>query len=608
MADSKLLVVELLAHSEEDAAVEFAMTSTKYQDVISRTLGEKHQWYFVDFRGFLEVYYTSVLTQKAIKYLSPGSCFKWALREGNLGLADIFFQHRLFVDPEYLQPKHYSYIPREQQDSNGYSNACLSSRENVVDWVIQLYKSYSLKFHISSTDIYSAVQSGNINILKKLLTLAQDLFQDPSSIISLSSGSDQMIYYVCLSNDVEMFKFVRSYFDFSPDWDRVYSCAYNTMADKILELIKDTTNKTPRYLGLFLGENLPINPHVYDQYSEQILQTLHGDVNLSEFFTLVERGVKDRNFSDRYVCLKKLDFLIRESSEPNIVSFGEEIIPQAVMGSFVNIANFFLQRGYSIGMLTGTDDFSWSVYGVPANPIVNYWYRKPTLLSPTIPRDFKRYLISYHKIDETHNPFIPSGVSIEWLIDKFLELEEADCFRIHGQSKEILDYLWVDHRFDPNYRLIDMVKVINRRNEKRESILRTLFKDPRIDVGDLKLQELAGDVISQLPDNILINIHTNMNLSLADKFAEIRQIIVKEFSLDFDKFEKYYLMSLEELAAVLNSHQVPWIPHFNRLIASLFMSGYRPYYTPLMDNLFAPLSTYVRMSNVLEIMEAKSFS
>ncbi|CAK7994718.1 Hypothetical protein POVR1_LOCUS242 [uncultured virus] len=599
------VVIELLAHSDPEQAIEIAKTSKGFQKVVSRTLGEKYQWYFSDFRGFLEVYYTSVLSLKSVKYLSPSNCFAWALREGNLEMADKFFQYWLIVEPNFLKS-------RSALFSGLYSYACLSRLPEVLDWLVKHFMDYLRTIpNVDYRSIYSAIRSGDVNILRKVLALIRQ-----ESVIYV--GARRLIYYACMSNNLEMFYYVTSHFDLSQgtdhilinkpnhprigditienvlDWNLVHTCALDTKADVILGMINSKQVEV-EYVGPY---ELPINPKVYDLYPNKILNYLQKNFGLYDFFESVESNLDGRGGPDRYEALKKLDEIIQNSENPKIIEFRDQIISQAIASGFVNIANFFRSRNYFIGVPLWEDEISPAFEEVPKNPVSQYWYRKPLLLSPKSNLDFHTYLTSYHPGMDSDS-FIPFGVSITWLADQLVSLTELGSLELY----DIIDELKNDHRFDPNYRLFDLVKLVNRLAEDhRNQILEEFFEDPRIDLNTPELQELAGDVINAMKSPTVIDIHLSDDLARRDKLSDMKQIQILN-----PTFEKYYLMSPENLAQNLNSFQVPWIPHFNSLIAARFLSGYDPSteVTREESERLAPASTLLRIENVIIIMKAK---
>ncbi|CAK7994701.1 Hypothetical protein POVR1_LOCUS225 [uncultured virus] len=590
--DQNRLVIELLAQTNPDQAIEIAKTNITFQKVVSTTLGKKHQFYFSDFRGFLEVYYTSILTDKAIKYLSPRNCLKWALQEGNIELAEKFYQLWIIFEPRHFETlEEFSYLSYE--GLAGY--ACLSKKDEIVDWWINLNLSKSGYLRsISSEDIYLIIRSGSIYFLEKILALIQ-------SQIELDRGD--LIYYTCLSNSREMFEYVIAHFDLanvnvvidpgtfstlsngSLDWNIIYTCALDTAADQILEIAQP-------HQGVYIdGEiglpyRLPLNPDVYDYHPNSILKMLGGEVEFDHFFELIESNIDGRGSPDRYSVLKKLDVLIRDSSRSEIVAFRNNIINQAITLGFANIANFFQNRGYSIGIPPVL---------VPTNPVAQYWYREP-LLKPTYTHDFITYLVSYHQLESDIDPFIPSGVHINWLVDQLLNSTVS-------QLDEILDYIQIDHRFDPNYRLIDLVRLINNHVKNRKRQLNKLFQDPRINLEDVQLLEAGSEDISKLTKNTLIDLHHRKVLSPITVSLSGSQVLD-----DYPTFWNYYLMTPDELAKKLNLQRVPWIPHLNSLIAALLLAGYDPappFYGTIRGQRVAPLSTIQRIINVKTIMTAR---
>ncbi|CAK7994784.1 Hypothetical protein POVR1_LOCUS308 [uncultured virus] len=604
--DQTYLVIELLAHSNPDQAIEFAKASENQgiQRVVSKTLGEKNQWYFSDFRGFLEVYYTSVLTSKAIKYLSPRNCFAWALREGNLELAEFFFQYWLIVEPEYLNDL-------SDFSPGFYSDACLSRDPEVLTWLIKHFTSHSKKIpKVSFRDVHFAVRSGNVAILETIL----------SKVRNMSLFNDDLIYYTCLSDSPEMFQYVRSHFDLTQkhvkfgndyqekkedfleddlDWNLVYTCALNTKADTILKTIEDRQIEV-QYVKTS-GLPPPINPQVYDLYSKFILESLNDETELYEFFQLVESNLDGRGPQDRYLVLKKINAITQTSGSPQIIDFRNNLINEAIWLGFVNIASFFRNLGYSADppfWVGGKYDWGGVV---PQEPVSQYWYRKSSLLLPESSLDFKRYLISYHRLnsDDDDDPFTPTGVSIDWIVDQLLVLEELDNLDLHT----IMNQLKEDHRFDPNYRLLDLIEFINLFGEhRRNQLLRELLEDPRIDLRNLELRELASDAINEIKINTVMDIHLRKHLTRHEKI-----FMMKNSFVFGEAFSKYYQMSHEDLANDLNIFQVPWIPHFNSLIAAMFLSGYDPerIIGQEKSERLAPASTLIRIRNVITLMKAK---
>ena len=464
-------------------------------------------------------------------------------------------------------------------------------------------------------DIYSAIRSGDVSILERIVSLAG------KSTIYLKV--DVLIYNVCLSNDLGIFEFVTTHFNLSVDdielkkinelslvdntehldWNRIYSCAYNTKADVIMELVQNRKIDV-KHLGFFEYEELPINPEVYDEYPDLVLNQIIAGTEKVDFFELIEWNTKRPAPSDRYLVLKKLDKLIRQSTESEIISFREDIIGEAILAGFVNIGNFFKAREYPIDLLPA------GMYNrISPNPIGQYWYRLPSLLHPKTSSEFGEYLAGYHEnID--HDPFIPSGVSMKWLIDRLLEIEVIDPNDLH----RILKKLQEDYRFDPNYRLIHFVKLINRIIQIeaiRFQLLSELFEDPRINLEDTELLKLAGDVIMQENSkrSPLIDLHLKIGLSRQEKYDRIAQLEVITYPISINQFKKYYMMSNKELATVLNLNNVPWIPHLNSLVACLFLAGYRggdlsSALDYSLDFSIAPISTQERIKNVVTIMYA----
>lgn len=607
------LVIELLAHSDPDQAIEIAKTNQALQKVVSRTLGERNQWYFKDFRGFLEVYYTSILTPKAIKYLSPRHCFAWALREGNLEFAETFFQYWLIVEPDLLT--------QQKRASTGlYSDACLSRRPEVLDWLVQHYKAYFPRKTpiLYFQDIYSAIRSGNVFILQTILTL---IHKPPVNV-----DADLLIYYACLSNDLEIFKYVTSHFDLEGsnkiaidksnhlrirdnvvenvlDWDLVYTCALNTKAGNILKMI-EAEQINVQYVRT---SEIPINPEVYKLYPNVILDNLHQDTDLQEFFGLVESNLDGRGPPDRYEVLKELDKLIQTSNSLTVVEFRSQIITQAISAGFVNIANFFRDRNYPVSRPLWEDETSFMFDEVPKDPVHQYWYRNSLLLTPKSHLGFRTYSISYHRLESDRDSFIPHGVSINWLVDQLLLFEELTIFDL----KSIMDVLQEDHRFDPTYRLFDLLNLINpfryvgQFADIANKIFKTVLSDPRIDLENSTLEELVGHEIHDMSEGTLMSTHLRKDLTPSEKLSEMK----KSHSIDVTfEFEKYYLMSPEDLAQNLNSFQVPWIPHFNSLVAALFLSGLYTFddFGTGKSNRIAPVSTLLRINNVITIMTVKN--
>ena len=84
---------------------------------------------------------------------------------------------------------------------------------------------------------------------------------------------------------------------------------------------------------------------------------------------------------------------------PLIGEFRNSLIPEAIQRGFVNIANFFRERGYPIIELSSGGNSPW-MDDIPENPVVQFWYRSP-LLKPQLVDDYKTYLQSYHSMIST---------------------------------------------------------------------------------------------------------------------------------------------------------------------------------------------------------------
>ncbi|CAK7994963.1 Hypothetical protein POVR1_LOCUS481 [uncultured virus] len=604
--------MSLVAYSEPEDAIEIAKTNKELSEVIARSLADKYQLFFEDFQGFLESYYTTFISKRTLSYLSPSECFSRALRAGNLELAEKFFQYDILVNPQDFT-----------SDEN-YSDACLSKNDNVLEWLIMRVKTYRLtKKYATRRSVEFAIRSGRISMVKRVLPLV--------SIMTLQRK--QLIYYACLSNSKDMFKFVTSHFDLSQerilikeenisrmlettiendlDWNYIYTCAYNTMAKNILEYVQERDVEI-KYFIPDNFEKLPVNPDAYDHFSSEILKMIRSlkNVVFDEFYELVESRIDGRGPSNRYLVLERLDIMTQGSDDPMVVKLRNEMIGQAVKYGFINIANFLRRHGFAIGepiwKYSSDDDnldeessdeylsyLDQSV--VPDNPVALYWYRESPPVTPSTASDYKRYLVSYRE-SELDDPFIPPGVTTNWLIDRLLEAPPFQDFGFHS----ILDHLMDDSRFDPNYRLLELIRTVKIYGYTWG--LKMILSDPRVNLNNPDLQAITGDIIKEFKSVTMMDIHLHAINEDRSQLTEVPE------SFREKGIGNVYLLTDQTLANGLNHFHVPWIPHFNSLIVAIFLSGVyssdKSKNKHIVDERVCPASTHTRILNVIRIMRA----